>query len=186
MPRKPRVLEPGFVYHVFNRRTDRQLLFASSRGYDDFIHLMERGRDRYDIAICMYCVMDTHWHQGVWVRDECDAVAVTKYFRWLSACHAIRFRAVSGTRGDGHVYQDRYKSKPVSTEAHYLILNRYIEANPVEAGMVDRAERWPWSSLSERLSGRRRVLQDGPVVLPSNWSDIVNTRSQFDEYLALA
>jgi putative transposase len=186
MPRKPRILEPNLVYHVFNRRTDRQLLFPSPRALDDFVHLLERGRDRYGVTICMYCVMDTHWHQGIWIRDADSATAVTKYLRWLSTCHAIRFRIRSSTRGDGHVYQDRYKSKPVFDEGHYLILNRYIEANPLAAGLVERAEHWPWSSLADRLTGRRRVVEDGPVGLPPNWCDIVNERSQFDDYLALA
>ena len=176
MPRKPRLLEANRVYHVFNRRTDRQRLFPSPCAYDDFVHLIERGRERFDVRICTYCVMDTHWHQGIWVRENDGATAVSKYLRWLAACHALRFRFASDTRGDGHVYQDRFKSVPVETDAHYLTLVRYIESNPVAAGLVERAEYWPWSSFTERLSGRRRILDDGPVPLPDDWPDIVNAR----------
>jgi putative transposase len=186
MPRLPRILEGNLVYHVYNRRTDRQLLFPSPRACDDFVHLLEKGRDRYGVRICMYCVMDTHWHQGIWIREGEGASAVARYLRWLAASHAIRFRIGSGTRGDGHVYQDRYKSKPVFDEMHYLTLNRYIEANPLAAGLVARAEHWPWSSLAERLTGRRRIVEDDPVNLPPNWCDIVNASSEFDDYLALA
>src|SRR5437762_14336372 len=99
MPRKPRVLEANRVYHVFNRRTDRQLLFPSARAYDDFIHLLERGQKRYHARICTYCLMDTHWHQAIWVRDETDATRVADYLRWLDASHAIRFRVATDTRG---------------------------------------------------------------------------------------
>ena len=176
MPRQRRLLEGNLVYHVYNRRTDRQLLFPSSRAYDDFIHLIARGRERYNVRICTYCVMDTHWHQAIWVRENDGATAVTKYLRWLSACHARRFRFASDTRGDGHVYQDRYKSISVETDVHYLTLVRYIEANPLVAGLVERAEHWPWSGLAERLSGRRRIVDDGPMPLPHNWPDIVNER----------
>src|SRR5262245_49725663 len=137
MPRLPRVLEPNRVYHVFNRRNDRQRLFPSPRAYDEFLLLLEEGRERYDVRICAYVLMETHWHQAIWIREPDGAIAASKYLRRLSSRHALRFRCASGTRGDGHVYQDRYKAKPVKDDAHYLTLVRYIEANPLAAGVVD-------------------------------------------------
>ena len=174
MPRKPRVLEPNCVYHVYNRRTDRQRLFPSPRAFDEFLLLMEEGRERYGIRICAYVLMETHWHQAIWIRDHDGRTPTINYLRRLSSHHALQFRSVSNTRGDGHVYQDRYKSKAAQTEAHYLTLVRYIERNPLAAGLVDRAERWPWSSLAERVSGRLRVVEPGPVPLPFDWPAIVN------------
>jgi putative transposase len=188
MPRKKRHFEPGLVYHVFNRRTDKQLLFPSPRAYDDFLHLVDEGRTRYNVRVCAYCLMDTHWHQSIWVREGGDATAVATgatavagYLRWLSASHAIRFRVASDTRGHGHVYQDRYKSLPVRTESHYLALTRYIEANAKNAGLVERAEHWPWSSLAERINGRRRIVDAGPVPLPRDWVEHVNTRTVIED-----
>jgi putative transposase len=70
----------------------------------------------------------------------------------------------------------------VETDKHYLTLIRYIEANPLNAGLVDRAEHWPWSGFTERLSGRRRIVDEGPVPLPDDWPDIVNTRLSFEEF----
>jgi putative transposase len=122
--------------------------------------------------------MDNHWHQAIWVRDKENATQVAKYLRWLSASHALRFRRRSDTRGEGHVYQDRYKSTVVGNDAHYLTLVRYIESNPLAAGLVDRAEHWPWSGLAERVSGRRRIIDDGPLPLPANWTEIVNRRAE--------
>jgi len=186
MPRKPRILEPNRVYHVFNRRTDCQLLFPSPRAYEDFVGLMAKGRRTYDIQVCTYCVMETHWHQAIWVRDGQDATRVARYLRWLSASHALRFRRRSGTRGHGHVYQDRYKSVAVENVARYLTLLRYIEANPLTAGYVDRAERWPWSGLADRLSGQHRIICEGPFPLPGNWTEIVNARVASDEIATLS
>ena len=107
MPRQSRILEGNRVYHVYNRRTDRQRLFPSPHSYDDFVQLIAKGRQRYNVRICSYCIMETHWHQAIWVRESDGATAVTKYLRWLSACHALKFRFSSDTRGEGHVYQDR-------------------------------------------------------------------------------
>ena len=185
MPRRPRVLEENCVYHVYNRRTDRQRLFPSPRAYDQFLLLMEESRERYGVLICAYVLMDTHWHQAVWIRDQDLRQPTINYLRRLSSCHALHFRSVSRTRGDGHVYQDRYKTKVAKDETHYLTLIRYIERNPLTAGLVDRAEQWPWSSCAERHSGRRRIVDDGPLQLPRNWIDIVNGREGHDEDQAM-
>jgi hypothetical protein len=56
----------------------------------------------------------------------------------------------------------------------YFTLIRYIEANPLGPGLVKRAEHWRWSSLSERVSGRTRIIEDGPWELPHDWATIVN------------
>jgi REP-associated tyrosine transposase len=121
----------------------------------------------------------------VWVRAEAGATAVASYVRWLSATHAIRFRIRSDTRGLGHVYQDRYKAIAAYDVNHYLTLIRYIERNPLEARIVQRAEHWSWSSLSDRLSGRRKILTEGPAPLPPNWLHVVNTQTALEELDAL-
>jgi putative transposase len=53
--------------------------------------------------------------------------------------------------GYGHVYQSRYKSLPVESDRPFLTLVRYVERNALRAGLVDRAEDWPWSSVHVRL-----------------------------------
>ena len=181
MPRMPRVFEQNCVYHIFNRRTDRQRLFPSTSAYDEFVGLLAAGRQRYNIRICSYSVMETHWHQCIWVRENDGVTAVGRYLRWLSTSHAVRFRFSSATRGYGHVYQDRYKSLLVDTETQYLTLVRYIEANALQAGLVQRAEHWQWSSFADRLSGRRCIVDDGPVPLPEDWPEIVNARGPQEE-----
>jgi putative transposase len=166
-------MEGNAVYHVFNRRTDCQLLFPTRWSYEDFIDLMAHGQAAYGVRICTYALMSTHWHQAIWVRED-GGESETAYLRRLCASHALRFRRRSGTRGHGHVYQDRYKAKKAWNAAQYLALMRYIEANPVKAGLVARAEDWPWSGLAERLTGNPPIIEDGPVPLPSNWIQIVN------------
>jgi len=171
VPSKARQIEPGVVYHIFNRRTDRQCLFPSTRDFDKFLRLMKEGRRRYHVRCCAYCLMESHWHFALWAHDE---MSIGRYLRWLATIHAIRFRIASGTRGQGHVYQDRYKSVTVRNVLHYLTLIRYIEANPLTARLVTRAEDWRWSSLRERLSGRRQLIEEGPWPLPADWATIVN------------
>ena len=171
MARKRRLLEANVVYHVFNRRTDKQCLFPNAFAYDNFIDLLAEGRDKYTVKHHAYCLLKTHWHLAI-SSDDADCIPI--YLRWLATTHAVRFRTVTGTRGHGHVYQDRYRSVPTDGFLHYATLIRYIEANAVNAGLVSRAEKWRWTSLRERLSGRNRIIEPGPWPFPPRWVEIVN------------
>src|SRR5262249_9867175 len=75
-----------------------------------------------------------------------------------------------------HLWQGRYKSFPVQQDDHLLTLLRYLERNPVRAGLVERAEAWPWSSAGLR-AGRGEApafFDPGPVALPRRWLAWVN------------
>src|SRR5439155_524443 len=75
----------------------------------------------------------------------------------------------------GHLYQGRYKSFPVEDDHYFLVLCRYVEANARRAKLVDRAEKWRWCSLHQRIH-RLRVppLTDWPVDRPNGWIELVN------------
>ena len=75
------------------------------------------------------------------------------------------------------MYQNRFKAFAVAEDEHLLTVLRYVERNPLRAGLVRRAENWPWSSLACRLAGDEvalRRLRPGPVALPTDWLDLVN------------
>lgn len=79
--------------------------------------------------------------------------------------------------GTGHLYQGRYKSFPVETDAHFYQVARYVERNALRANLVKKAEDWRWSSLWRRLRGSREekmLLSDWPLDFPMNWHQIVN------------
>jgi len=71
--------------------------------------------------------------------------------------HVQRFHASHGTVGIGHLYQGRYKSFPVQGNAYYLTVMRYVESNPVRAGIVEQAGDWRWSSFAVRQGRASKV-----------------------------
>src|SRR5262249_8747751 len=92
--------------------------------------------------------------------------------------HAIRWRVAHRTVGYGPLYQGRFKSFPVQRDEHLLSLLRYVERNPLSAGLVERAELWRWSSLWSRAHGDKAVkalLSPWPLERPSNWTVRVNS-----------
>jgi putative transposase len=118
--------------------------------------------------------LSTHWHFVVWPKEDSD---VTDFFRWLTHTHAMRWRVAHHTVGYGHLYQGRFKSFPVQTDEHLLTVCRYVERNALSAGMVERAERWRYSSLWARANGDEKlkaILTDWPVDQPGDWVEHVN------------
>jgi putative transposase len=71
----------------------------------------------------------------------------------VTLTHTQRYHARTRTAGYGHIYQGRYKSLPVELGGQFLTLVRYVERNAQRAGLVKKAEDWPWSSVYARLNG---------------------------------
>jgi len=115
--------------------------------------------------------MPNHFHFVQW---PCADDELSRFMAWLTGTHSKRWHAWRETAGTGHVYQGRYKSFPVSSDIHFLRLCRYVERNALRAGLVERAEDWPWSSLAQRAGRSAPVsLAEWPVVRPPDWHELV-------------
>jgi putative transposase len=183
MPRRQREGMAGHVFHVINRGARRQTLFASPDDYRRFQHLMQEATARTPMPIYVFCLMSTHFHFVV--HPETDE-QLPEFMRWLCCTHAKRFNRDHGTVGIGAVYQARYRAFPVQTDAHFLRVCRYVERNPLRAGLVTHAERWPWSSLGQRGHNFDRVaVRPWPIPRPSGWTAWVNQVVTVAEELAI-
>ena len=172
MPRTRRFTAPNYVYHVLNRSAKRGLLFGKPEDYRAFENLLREARNRVPIRILAYCLMPNHWHLLLWPSGDGD---LTRFTKWLTTTHAVRWNRAHHCVGNGAVYQSRFKSIPIEQGPHLFWAWRYIERNALRANLVNRAEEWPWSSLRDRTSGiRPEALDDGPAPLPADWTDVVN------------
>ena len=84
--------------------------------------------------------------------------------------HVRRYHQHYHTQGTGHIWQGRFKSFPVQTGEHLLMMLRYVERNPLRARLVKRAADWPWSSLKAAMSSSPpTLLHPGPTPRPTDW-----------------
>lgn len=172
MARPPRTFTPHCPVHVVNRGVERRRLFDRPRDYDEFLGLIDHALTRRPARLLAYALMPNHWHLVLWP----DATrGPSQFLHYLTTLHAAHFRQATGTRGDGHVYQGRFHSTSIGSDAQYLHTLRYVEANPVRARFVGNAEDWPWTSLAERRGDAQRIVP-GPVSLPGAdiWTALVN------------
>ena len=175
MPRTARKAPGGHVYHVLNRAVGRMRLFRTDDDFEAFRRVMIEAHQRHPLRILADCVLSNHWHFVVWPKTDGQ---LTAYFRWLAHTHAMRWRVAHRTVGYGPLYQGRFKSFPVQSDEHLLTVARYVERNAVGAGLVERAELWPYGSLRARLHAEdptREILAEWPIERPADWVQRVNT-----------
>ena len=173
MPRGVRIIEPYSVQHVINRGNRRQEIFRDAEEYEDFIGLLGRAADRHPVLLLAFCLMPNHWHL---VLGSNSPRAVFAYMHWLTSTQVRRLHRRRGTTGEGHIYQERYRNVTVRDERQFIMLCRYVEANARAAGLVERAQDWPYSSLSRPTShDGRALLTPWPIPRPENWTVLVNT-----------
>ena len=127
-----------------------------------FLEAGRTGSRRIPLRLLAYVLMPNHWHMVVWPETTDE---LSRFLQRVTGVHASRIRRATHTVGHGHIYQGRYHAFVVDTATKYLNVVRYVEANPLRAGLVDRAEHWRWSSLRDRVHGRPSTCP-GPFDLP--------------------
>ena len=171
MPRAPRNIAAGICYHVLNRGNERRPIFRKARDYEAFLEILTEALRRFDVELLCWCLMPNHWYLVLRPRS---AKALAAFMRWLSVTHVRRHHEHYHSDG-GHLYQGRYKSFPVEEDEYFLVLCRYIEANALRASLVELAEQWAWSSLSQRIKQiAYPPMREWPVEQPRLWVQIVN------------
>lgn len=170
MPRTARAAAGGLCYHVFNRGNGRAEVFHKPEDFDAFVDLFAPACERLRMRILGWCLMPNHFHLVLRPYDDGD---LGRWMQWLSTCHVRRYHR--HYQSEGHVWQGRFKAFPIQQDEHLLTVLRYVERNPLRAGLVDRAEAWRWSSLPLRaLRTKPTFLAPLPVKLTRSWTDHVN------------
>jgi len=171
MPRTARSVVSDEIYHVLNRGNGRAKVFHGEADYSQFQRLLHRAKSEHPIQILGYCIMPNHFH---FVLRPRTTKALSRFMHWLTTTHVRRHH--QRKRTCGHVWQGRYKSFRIESDAHLLMVLRYVERNPTRAGLVETARDWSWSSHRVRVGLDRSTLLDPiPIVLPEPWTEYVDT-----------
>jgi len=175
MPRQPRADEAGMIYHALNRGNRRQTIFHKDEDYEAFIRVLAEGLAKYAVEIFAFTLMPNHWHLVLRPTKNGQMGAL---LRWVTATHTLRYHAHYHTRGEGHLYQARFKSFPLQSDEHFYVVCRYVERNPVRAKLVESASLWRfgslyrWNQASEPVPA---VLSPWPIRRLPNWNNRVDT-----------
>ena len=170
MARLARVVVPGIPHHVNQRGNRRQTTFFNDGDYQAYRDLMAERCALHDVEVWAYCLMPNHVHLIAVPASE-DGLR-----RAIGEAHRRYTRRIN-TRAEllGHLWQGRFTSFPMD-EAHLLMAARYVELNPVLAGLAKTAGNWPWSSAAAHLKG----ADDGLVRVGSLLERVEDWRAFLD------
>jgi putative transposase len=160
----------GGIYHVLNRGNSKQVVFLKDQDYQSFLDLMRESLKDFSLDLYAYCLMPNHFHFILRCRKAED---LSPWMQWLMTSHVRRYHKHYG--GSGHVWQGCFKSFLIQGDEYLLSVLRYVEANPLRAGLVSVAHEWEWSSHRERLEiVPGDLLGNPPIEMPQRWSEWVN------------
>lgn len=149
MARLSRIVVPNVPHHVTQRGNRRLPVFFSDEDREAYLALVAEACAVRGTRCLAWCLMDNHIHL-ILVPAREDGLRAT-----LAEAHRRYTRRVNFREGwRGHLFQGRFASYPMD-DAHLMVAARYVERNPVAAGLVAQAEDWRWSSARSHLSGRR-------------------------------
>ena len=152
MPRLPRPLVAGGIYHVMSRGNRREPIFVVDGDRILFLEILRQIAARRSWRIFAYCLMHNHYHVVVQTPDA-DLPAGMRtlngdYAQWFNKLHGLV----------GHVFQGRYHSLLVESDWHFLELSRYLAMNPVRAGFCAAPSEWRWGSYRTIAAGKSSAI----------------------------
>ena len=145
MPRKPRMFVPGIPAHLVQRGNNRQATFFEKQDYTFYLDTLSSGLRRYDAVLHAYCLMSNHVHLLVTPNRE---DSIPRIFQHVGRIYVLYIN--KKYKRTGSLWEGRYKCSLINADEYLLACYRYIEINPVSAGMVRGPEEYPWSSYRHK------------------------------------
>lgn len=146
MPRQGRVVLPNRPHHVIQRGHNKHTVFHTDAECVAYLRNLGEWKRILGCQIYAYCLMTNHVHLIINPGANAGSLALL-----MKRVAGRQTRAVNAQQGrSGTLWEGRYKSSPIETEAYLLACGRYVELNPVRARMVKRPEEYRWSSYRTR------------------------------------
>jgi putative transposase len=171
-------LTGSLLYHVYNRSNGRDFIFNSDPDFNYFIQLLKDYSREFSVKIYHWVVMSNHYHFLI----EMDAPEViSSFMAGLNRSYTCYYHKINGT--SGFLWQGRFKLQPVQKDKHLTGCGRYIERNPVKAGLVLEASEYPYSSAAFYCLGKEDGLTSESPLFSQFGTDLNERRSRYKEFL---
>jgi REP-associated tyrosine transposase len=147
MPRIARIAYAGCPHHITHRGNRREPVFFHDDDRRAYLTFLREDSRRAGLQVWAYCLMPNHVHL-IAVGEKADSMA-----RAIGNAHRRYSRLINERHGwTGHLWANRFYSSPLG-ETHVWMAARYVETNPIRAGLADRPADYPWSSARAHVLG---------------------------------
>lgn len=159
MARPLRIEYLGAFYHITARGNERKRIFFTKSDYERFKACLKEAEDKYGFRLHCYVLMSNHYH----LLMETAEGNLSKGMHYVNASFTNFINRRKGRVG--HLLQGRYRAILIEQDTYLLELSRYIHLNPVRAGMVERPEKYPYSSYGAYADGKADELLSKALIL---------------------
>lgn len=181
MPRIARLVLPGYPHHITQRGNYMQQVFYTQADYKFYLKLLNKYSQKYLLSILSFCLMPNHVH-FICVPFNKDSLANT-----FKNTHMVYAQYLNNKRNlKGHLWQGRFFSS-ILDERYLYAAVRYVERNPVRAGLVEKPWDWIWSSACVHVEGKNTILSLGDIskfIEIKNWAEYL-TESEDKELIRI-
>lgn len=153
MARLPRFFVQGETLHVIQRGNNRIPIFSANHDYLFFLDCLQQASTEHGLVIHAYVLMRNHVHVLASPHHE---ASLPKTFQSVGRRYVQHFNHVY--KRTGTLWEGRYRATLIDSERYLLTCMRYIELNPVRAGMVAHPADYPWSSYGPNAAGAWNAL----------------------------
>jgi putative transposase len=183
MPRRTRIILPGQLYHVTQRGNYKQNIFEEEKDRAFYLRLIQEYSQKYGNDILAFCLMNNHVH---FIIKPLSDDSLSGIFCRAHQRYSFYFNGKKNLKG--HLWQERFYSCLLLGN-HIQTAVRYVERNPVRAGMVDRPWDHMWSSARAHLGTKYNIIQLADikeyVPIESSWEDYLMGEDHEDDLKAI-
>ncbi|TFH49634.1 MAG: transposase [Lysobacterales bacterium] len=178
MPRSARIVLPNTPHHVVQRGHNKQPVFFDEEDFEAYLCIFRKWTAEFGVKVYGYCLMTNHVH---FVLDPgSDVHSLAKAMKRVSGRATRRINRLHNRSGT--LWESRYKSSPIQTSEYLLACCRYIDLNPVSAGMVVHPDEYRWSSFRQKTSDSASTwinLDDCYIALGKTENERMQTYAKF-------
>ncbi len=167
MSRIARIVGAGYPHHIVQRGNNRENVFLDLKDYEKYLSFLARYSEEKDAAILAYCLMPNHVHLLIIPSTE---KTLAKMMQGVTLCYTQHLNRKNGRTG--RLWECRYHSTIVDEDSYLWTVSKYIENNPVRAGIVKKPEDYHYSSARAHILGKKDPILNG----------ILFNKNELDEY----
>ena len=144
MPRKQRIYLKTNFFHVINQGVNREYIFNNDINKKQFIKLLFDNKDKYDIDIISFAIMDNHFHLLIYAEKIEE---LSQYMKKVNGIYAMTYNKTNNRVGP--VFRERFKSQPIYDERYLFQCILYIHRNPIKAGITSNIDEYEFASTTQ-------------------------------------
>ncbi len=146
--RRTRTLATDATYHVTMRTNGKKHTLLDPKTKELYLQTLNRAKKKYNFTIYNFCIMNNHVHFLLHPHSDSN---LSRIMQWISSVFAMAYNRQAGECG--HFWGERFFSKIVKSIADFVALFRYINDNPLKAGLVADSIDWPFGALGHHRKG---------------------------------